>query len=172
MVFMRKIKRFFLLSIIFFIVIIIILNFNYTLKFEEIQSIIPEEELNPIHCTMKPWFSVRDKKFNGWYDLSYIENLGIDCKDWDFQKYTYIICRGYELKKFSISPIKLNKKSTLSLEFVGITEFNETFSNQIYVYRINKCNVDFNYDEPAMYSIFGERNYREILVNDYGVTIG
>ena len=166
---MVSMKKIIFICIALLVVLVFLLNFKYTLKFEPIEKVIPNDELNPISSTMKPWFSIRDKKYNPWYDLNYISNIGLSCEEWDMDKYTYIICFGYELKKLSFSPLLLNMKSDFQIEYIGITEFNEEFSNCVYVYRIPKMNIDFNYGEPARYSKFGDYTYEELLNEKYNV---
>ena len=151
------------------VVLVLLMKFKYNLKFEAIEEVIPNEELNPISSTMKPWFSIRNEKYNPWYDLNYISDIGLNCEEWDIDKYTYIICLGYELKKLSFSPLLLNIKSDFQIEYIGITEFNSAFSNRVYVYRIPKMNIDFNYGEPARYSKFGDYTYDELLNKKYNV---
>ena len=150
-----------LLVVVVFLVVL--LNLNYNLKFEKVEEFIPNDELNPINSTMNPWFSIRDEKYYPWYDVDYINNMGIKYEEWDLNNYTYIICQGYELKKLSFSPVLLNNKSGFLIEYIGITEFNDEFSNCIYVYRIPRMNIDFCLGEPARYSKFGDYNYKEII---------
>ncbi len=156
-------KWYFLIFLVFCIIVSILLSLTYPLKFEEVQTMVPEEELNQINCTIKPWFSIRAQKYNPWHDCDFVQNMGVDCSEWDFDKYTYIICRGYELKSIAFTPLKLNFKSDLQIEYIGITEFDEVFSNCIYVYRIKRLNIDFKYDEIAAYSIFGNSTAEELL---------
>ena len=167
-------KTIFGLAILLVVVVflVILLNLNYSLKFEKVEEIIPNEELNPVNSTMKPWFSIRDEKYYPWYDLDYVSNMGIQHEEWDLDKYTYIICQGYKLEDLSFSPVLLNHKSVFSVEYIGITEFNDEFSNCIYVYRMSRMNIDFYLGEPAKYSKFGNYSYKEILTEKYGAIIG
>ena len=42
-------KRYFLIFLVFCIIVSILLSLTYPLKFEEVQTIVPEEELNQIN---------------------------------------------------------------------------------------------------------------------------
>lgn len=155
MVFIKKVILGLSILLAFTVLIVVLLNKEYSLEFEKIEEVFPVEELNEPYCTMKPWFSIRNEKYYPWHEVDYVSNIGIKYEEWDLDKYTYIICQGYELQKISISPILLNHKSTFSIEYIGITEFNKEFSNCIYVYRIPKMNIDFCIGEPARYAKFG-----------------
>lgn len=99
------------------------------------------------------WFSIRDDSYNGFFDVQYLDKIGVNYShlDFDYSKYTYVITIGYELSKISYSyhDMKNRKFIFIPKQFIGKVELKKDFSNRVYIYKIKKMDIDCDYHDRS-----------------------
>ena len=93
------------------------------------------------------WFTLRDEKFNGFFSDDILDNYKVEYSEFDYSKYTYVICVGHELKSISYSNSETKNRKLLIFpkQFVGIVSLSEEKSCNLYIYRIPKMDIDCDY---------------------------
>ena len=117
----------------------------HKLKFEKTEEFEIDNQLeNELY-----WFTLRDSSYNGFFDISYLDQFGVNYKSitYDFKNYTYIITINHELKKISYSYSKMKNRNNLLLpkQFIGKVELGKHQTGKIHIYQIKKMDIDCNY---------------------------
>jgi len=127
-------------------------NRRNSLEFTLIQTVPVAEKF---YGDELKWFSVRDEKFQGFHGTGEEMLRGFTGKsfDLDIENYTYIVTIGHELEslKFSLSAIK---NTFPPKQFVGIITPKEERADLIYIYRIKKMDIDYDYHDPSGFVTF------------------
>lgn len=132
-----------------------IYNLNFSIDFEQIEELSCKE----ISADEKQkWFSLRHEDYKPFYSADMLDNYGVKSSEinFDFKNYTYIVTIGHKLKKieYSYSTMKNRTFFVIPKQFVGHVVLNSKLNNNIYIYRINKMDIDCNYHNPSEYVIF------------------
>lgn len=149
---MEKLLKFailFLLVVLLSVSCVALYNVKFNLPFEPVERIavddIPDSEL--------AWFSLRDEKYSGFFDIEKLTEYGADASDLnlDFSHYTYIVTCGHELRsiKYSLSQTKNRRFLFIPKQFVGIVELQYDPSPYVYIYRVKKLDIDCDYHERS-----------------------
>lgn len=149
---MEKLLKFailFLLVVLLSVSCVALYNVKFNLPFEPVERIavkdIPDPEL--------AWFSLRDEKYSGFFDIEKLTEYGADTSDlsFDFSHYTYIVTCGHELRsiKYSLSQTKNRRFLFIPKQFVGIVELQYDPSPYVYIYRVKKLDIDCDYHERS-----------------------
>ena len=145
---MKKSIFIMVIFVLLIILIFIIFIFNFNIKYEYVATfsgnISSENSLS--------WFTLRDEKYHGFFDETRLENLlktkeKLNNYDFNYEKYTYVITVGHELKQisYSFSQMKNRKFLFMPKQFVGNVELTKEYTDKIYVYRIKKMDIDCDY---------------------------
>ena len=145
---MKKSIFIMVIFVLLIILIFIIFIFNFNIKYEYVATfsgnISSENSLS--------WFTLRDEKYHGFFDETRLENLlktkeKLNNYDFNYEKYTYVITVGHELKQisYSFSQMKNRKLLFMPKQFVGNVELTKEYTDKIYVYRIKKMDIDCDY---------------------------
>lgn len=149
---MKNLKK---ILIVFLVLILIggIMFFKYTIpnyrniNFDEVYQCDIDANTEIFNKTY--WFSIRDNSYNGFFDIGYLDKIGVDCSklDFDYSKYTYIITIGYELSDISYSyhDMKNRKLIFIPKQFIGKVKLKKEFDNKVYIYKIKKMDIDCDY---------------------------
>ena len=122
------------------------------LKFEYLQTVTTSnpEEFRQETKNLK-WFTIRDQKYNGFFNEGMFDTLHVlvNTKDFDYSKYTYVVTVGHELEElsYSYSCMKNRNMFLLPKQFVGKAVLNLETTDQIYIYRTKKIDLDCDYHE-------------------------
>lgn len=97
------------------------------------------------------WFTLRDKCFDGFFDISMLERLGVDYSNMkiDYNNDTYVVTIGYELVNlsYSYSDMKNRKLGIIPKQFVGKVGLKDEFKEMIYIYKIKRLDIDCDYHD-------------------------
>jgi hypothetical protein len=116
--------------------LILVYQHEFYLDFEEVYR----EKREDIKI-MGRWYSIKDKKYRGFYSEENFPNYNFDCDN-----YTYIVTFGYELETISYSFSRMIDKRKVSLglprQFVGEVVYEDVPTNYVYIYKVKKLNID------------------------------
>ena len=123
-------------------------TFYFSLPFESVAYYKAEGiEKMPI------WFSVRDKKYSGFFDEKLLSKHCIDYRngELDLDHYTYIVTCGHKLKdiEYSFSETKNRKLLLIPKQFVGRVVLYYEENSYIYIYRVKKIDIDCDYHDRS-----------------------
>ena len=112
-----------------------------------------------------PWFTLRSEEYDPWFSPSgeLFDNSPIDLAQLDLDQYTYVVTVGRKLIKleYSYSSMERRKYIVIPKEFVGRITLDSYLTNDIYIYRIPKMDIDCDlhnqtynvfYDDASSYS--------------------
>lgn len=98
------------------------------------------------------WFTIRSPEFSGFYSEESLDTLGVDYNGvtFDYDRYTYIITIGHELLniEYSRNDMKNRICGIFGKQYVGHVTLKEEATDKVYIYRINKMDIDCDYHEP------------------------
>ena len=120
------------------------------MKFEEIAVFenCTKDEYSPDDLY---WFSIRDEKYNGFFDTSILEKFSIktDALELDLQNYTYIVVINYELDslKYSASKTKNRIMGIFPKQYVGIVTLKNFDEDTIRIYKTKRIDIDCDYHQ-------------------------
>lgn len=97
------------------------------------------------HWFLQPTYDHAKEKLH-YYDNTYKNMFKVPIVEFDTENYTYIITFKHELAKLQYSE-SLKNDTFLSKQYRGIFYFSKESKNKIYVYRIQKMYIDFDYDD-------------------------
>lgn len=94
------------------------------------------------------WVGLRHPKYGGFYSEEILDAYNINI-NLDFNKYTYIVTFGHELKRISYSynTMKNRKLVFIPKQFIGKVVLLEEFKDKVYVYRIPTMDIDCDFHE-------------------------
>ena len=73
--------------------------------------------------------------------------------DLDFENYAYIVTVGHELSRLRVS-FSARRQTSPPREFHGIVTLQDEPTDNIYIYRIRKWNIEHNFKMPSSYVSF------------------
>ncbi len=145
-----KIILLIIVILLFFISAISIYKKEFEISFENVAEIPVENDV--LSKQGLTWFSLRDESYNGFYSPEILEKYGVDVKDinWDFSNFTYIITCGHKMDsiRFSFSKMKNRKFIFIPKQFIGILSLKKEETPYLYIYKIQKKDIDCDYHEP------------------------
>lgn len=148
---MKKKKiRITLLFILFFSCIIwVVLMKNHTIKYELVEEC--ESTYEYINNSSVKWFTLRSEKYNGFYSENMLKNYNVKYKKFDYKRYTYIVVIGHKMKRieYNYKNMKNRKLLFIPKQFVGIIYLELRQTNKVYIYKINKMDIDCDYHNPT-----------------------
>lgn len=133
-----------------------IYNVNFNLKFEYVGTLSGNSTYTSDNSSslFTSWFTIRDQSYNGFYDegqLDFMVKSKDDLKnyDFDYDNYTYVVTVGHELKKISYSYSQMKNRKFLFIpkQFVGNVILDKNNTDNIYIYRIKKMDIDYDYHD-------------------------
>lgn len=135
-------KRIFLILIMVILIIINILliyKHYFKIKFEEVYResyIVSEDSII--------WHSTRAETLSN-SGCNNKEIFSVDFNDYNFEKYTYVICYGHELVDLSYSFSEI--KNSNGLYFIPRAVLKMEKKDMVYIYRLKKINIDYDMHE-------------------------
>lgn len=97
------------------------------------------------HWFLLPTYDHAKEKLH-YYDNTYKNKFYVPIDEFDTENYTYIVTFMHELVKLQYSESQKNY-IFLSKQYRGTFYFSKESKNKIYVYRIKKMYIDFDYDD-------------------------
>ncbi len=130
----------------FFVSAVCIYHMNFDISFECIGAFDVTEY--PENGCSTGWLSLRHPDYNGFYSDEILNQYRIDM-DLEYDKYTYIITFGYELKQISYSydTVKNRKILFIPKQFIGKVILLDEFKDKLYIYKIPKMDIDCDIHE-------------------------
>lgn len=158
MIFKNKLIAYIIIIVIITIIITVCLyQKNWSIDFEEITSYDINPTINLDESNIV-WFSLRDKKYEGFYSNKMLDNYGIDSQNitFDYDQYTYIFTIGHKLNsiKYSYSLFKNRQFVFFPKQFIGEVNLDENLQNKVFVYKIMKMDIDCDYHSPKSHVTF------------------
>ena len=100
---------------------------------------------------MPIWFSVRDKKYSGFFDEELLSEhcVGYRKDELDLENYTYIVTCGHKLKEISYSFCETKNRKLLFIpkQYVGRVILYYEENSYIYIYKVKKIDIDCDYHD-------------------------
>lgn len=142
-----------IIILIFLIGCVVSRYFNPNYKNIPFEKIAESEVKLTLNSQQLLWFTLRDESFNGFFDISMLDMLGVDYSDIeiDYNKHTYVVTIGYELTdlSYSYSEMKNRKLVIFPKQFIGKVELKDEFNEMIYIYKIERLDIDCDYHDRA-----------------------
>jgi hypothetical protein len=148
----KKILRYILIVVLFILVLMSIFLYKkrWDIQFEEVAFYETNIVLTQDESLL--WFSLRHSNYHGFYSVEYLRNYGVDVSDieFDFDNYTYIFTIGHELMRleYSYSQFKNRRFLMFPKQLIGIVTLDEGLVNKVFVYKINRMDIDLDYHAP------------------------
>ena len=123
------------------------------LEFEFVDVI---ENVKADDLNYRYWFTLRDEKYSGFVEASILDEYEYDTSIFDFDNYTYVITLGHELKKieYNFAYMKNRIYIVFPKQFIGKVTLNSVKTNDIYIYKIRKMDIDYDYHDPSKRVVF------------------
>lgn len=158
--------------VLIFIIIALILTDIITLYHHDFE--IQFEKVGEFDIVEKPingglgafWIALRSPAYNGFFSNDILKNnFNIEFNEFDFNKYTYIVTSGYELKQISYSydTMKNRKFIAIPKQFIGKVVLWDEYKDKIYIYKIPKMDIDCDFHERNREVYFFKKDMKEAL---------
>ncbi len=151
----RKFSHLILLFLFIFLIVINLIQLyfhDFNIKFEMVYEsdnlVNLTNEISP-NYDGTTWFTLRNKSYDGFYSEEYLKEFDIDFKQFNYDKYTYIVTVGHTMKSISYSydTMKNRKLLVLPKEFIGKIVLNDKFENKVFIYKIKRIDLDCDYHQ-------------------------
>ena len=148
-----------IISIVILILLVIVFCIYHLPIYREIkyEVVFEKDAKTDLSDAYLKWFTVRDGKYNGFFDLEMLESyIGEEHEKLDVVDYTYIVTVGRQLKSISYSYSQMKNRNSIGLpkQFIGKVVLSEEQTNKIYVYKVKKIDIDCDYHNPNINIIY------------------